>query len=91
MRRRGGSRPGTTWIDERLATALGAQVGDRIAVGQSSLRVEAVLTVEPDRGINFFSVAPRLLMNLDDLPATALLQVGSRVATACCWPARCRR
>jgi putative ABC transport system permease protein len=39
----------------------------------------AVLTLEPDRGINFFSVAPRLLMNLDDLPATALLQVGSRV------------
>jgi putative ABC transport system permease protein len=38
-----------------------------------------VLTLEPDRGINFFSVAPRLLMNLDDLPATALLQVGSRV------------
>ncbi|MEF8702948.1 MAG: FtsX-like permease family protein [Candidatus Accumulibacter sp. UW26] len=70
---------GTIWIDERLATALGAQVGDAIAVGQSSLRVAAVLTVEPDRGINFFSVAPRLLMNLDDLPATTLLQVGSRV------------
>jgi putative ABC transport system permease protein len=72
--------PGTTWIDERLASALGAEVGDRIAVGQSTLRVGAVLTLEPDRGINFFSVAPRLLMNLDDLPATALLQVGSRVA-----------
>ena len=71
---------GTTWIDERLATALGAQVGDRIAVGQSTLQVGAVLTLEPDRGINFFRVAPRLLMHLDDLPATALLQVGSRVA-----------
>ncbi|MBK7677568.1 MAG: FtsX-like permease family protein [Candidatus Accumulibacter sp.] len=77
---RGIPGPGTIWIDERLASALGASVGDRIAVGQSSLRVGAVLTLEPDRGINFFSVAPRLLMNLDDLPATALLQVGSRVA-----------
>jgi len=71
--------PGTIWIDERLASALGARVGDQVAVGQSALRVDAVLTLEPDRGINFFSVAPRLLMNLDDLPATALLQVGSRV------------
>jgi len=71
---------GATWIDERLASALGAEVGGRIAVGQGTLRVDAVLTLEPDRGINFFSVAPRLLMNLDDVPATALLQVGSRVA-----------
>ncbi|MEF8770770.1 MAG: FtsX-like permease family protein [Candidatus Accumulibacter phosphatis] len=76
---RGGPPAGMIWIDERLASALGARVGDQIAVGQSSLRVDAVLTLEPDRGINFFSVAPRLLMNLDDLPATALLQIGSRV------------
>ena len=71
---------GDIWIDERLASALGAGVGDPIVVGQRTLRVDAVLTLEPDRGINFFSVAPRLLMNLDDLPGTALLQVGSRVA-----------
>jgi len=71
--------PGTIWIDERLASALAARVGDSVTVGQISLRVAAILTLEPDRGVNFFSVAPRLLMSLDDLPATALLQVGSRV------------
>lgn len=70
---------GEIWIDERLASALAARVGDLVSVGQSSLRVAALLTLEPDRGINFFSVAPRLLMSLDDLPATGLLQVGSRV------------
>lgn len=77
---RGVPEPGTIWIDERLASALDARVGDRIAVGQRALRVAAVLTQEPDRGINFFSVAPRLLMSLEDLPGTALLQVGSRVS-----------
>lgn len=77
---RGVPGTGRIWIDERLASALRARVGDLVAVGQSRLRVDAVLTLEPDRGINFFSVAPRLLMNLDDLPATGLLQVGSRVA-----------
>ncbi|MCM8594930.1 ABC transporter permease [Accumulibacter sp.] len=70
---------GTIWVDERLASALGVAPGAQIAVGQSVLVVGAVLTLEPDRGINFFSVAPRLLMNLEDLPATALVQVGSRV------------
>ncbi|MBS1188976.1 MAG: putative ABC-type transport system involved in lysophospholipase biosynthesis, permease component [Rhodocyclaceae bacterium] len=76
----GGPARGAVWLDERLTTALGAKDGDRVSLGKTSLRVAAVLTLEPDRGINFFSVAPRLMMNLEDLPATGLLQVGSRVS-----------
>ncbi|HJW26367.1 MAG TPA: FtsX-like permease family protein [Rhodocyclaceae bacterium] len=76
----GGPARGTVWLDERLTTALAAKPGDRVALGQSSLEVAGVLTLEPDRGINFFSVAPRLMMNLEDLPATGLVQVGSRVS-----------
>lgn len=72
--------PGLIWIDERLASALSASVGDTITVGRQSLRVAAVLTLEPDRGVNFFSVAPRLLMNIADLEATALIQPGSRIS-----------
>lgn len=71
--------PGTIWVNERLASALSASVGDTITVGKQSLRVAAVLTLEPDRGVNFFSVAPRLLMNIADLEATALIQPGSRI------------
>lgn len=72
--------PGTIWVDERLASALSAKVGDVISVGQQALRVGAMLTLEPDRGVNFFSVAPRLLMNIADLEATGLIQPGSRVS-----------
>ena len=71
--------PGSVWLDERLATSLAAGVGDVVSVGRSRLRVEAILTFEPDRGVNFFSVAPRLLMSIEDLPSTGLVQVGSRV------------
>ena len=71
--------PGTVWIDERLAATLAAGVGERIAVGQRVLRIDAILTFEPDRGLNFFSVAPRLLMNVMDVPSTALIQPGSRI------------
>ena len=70
---------GAIWIDERLASALSAKVGDSFLVGQQPLHVAAILTLEPDRGVNFFSVAPRLLMNISDLDATALIQPGSRV------------
>src|SRR5690606_24518368 len=71
---------GSIWIDERLASALSVKVGESLAVGQQALRVGAILTVEPDRSVNFFSVAPRLLMNLADLEATGLVQPGSRIS-----------
>ena len=70
---------GTIWIDERLASSLSAKVGDTISVGMLALRVAAILTLEPDRGLNFFSVAPRLLLNIADLEATGLIQPGSRI------------
>jgi len=73
-------QPGEIWADERLAVALSLSVGDVLTLGRSNLRVAAILTLEPDRGVNFFSVAPRLLMHEEDLPATGLVQVGSRVA-----------
>jgi putative ABC transport system permease protein len=77
-----GGRPqsGTVWLDERLAGALNAAPGDRVTVGARQLVVAAILIQEPDRGINFFSLAPRLMMHADDIPATGLIQPGSRVS-----------
>ena len=70
---------GSVWLDDRLATLLEAGVGAMVRVGHSTLRVEAILTLEPDRGVSFFSVAPRLLMRVEDLAASGLIQTGSRV------------
>jgi len=75
----GGPPPGTAWLDERLANALESGPGKTVQLGQSGLPVSAILTLEPDRGINFFSLAPRLMMHLDDLPGTGLVQTGSRI------------
>ncbi len=71
--------PGTVWLDEQLATSLMVKPGDRIGVGESELRFERVVTLEPDRGASFFSIAPRLMFNQADLAATKLIQPGSRV------------
>ena len=70
--------PGTVWIDERLAPALQAKVGDRIELGEAELTVAAILTLEPDRSVNFFNIAPRLMMNRADVEKTKLIQSGSR-------------
>ena len=70
---------GQVWLDARLAHALAASVGDRVQLGTREFEIAAILMMEPDRGINFFSLAPRLMLNLDDLEATGLIQNGSRV------------
>ncbi|MDS4031638.1 MAG: FtsX-like permease family protein [Candidatus Contendobacter sp.] len=71
--------PGQVWLDERLMQTLNLQVGDRLELGARVFRVEQVLAYEPDRAGDLFSIAPRLLMNLADIPATRLVQPGSRV------------
>ena len=70
---------GEAWIEPRLANLLDVQVGDKLAVGEKTLIVTAILLREPSRGGDMFSFAPRLMMNAADLPATKLIQYGSRV------------
>ncbi len=72
--------PGTVWLDERLIQVLQLEAGAPLELGASELVVEKVLAYEPDRGGDLFSIAPRLMMNLADLPATELIQPGSRVS-----------
>lgn len=72
--------PGTAWPDERLAAALGVDAGSALRLGALEPTVAAIVTLEPDRGVNPFALAPHLIVNLADLPATGLLLPGSRVS-----------
>ena len=70
--------PGGVWVDAALLPALGVKVGDAITLGERNFRIERLVTLEPDRGISFVNLSPRVLMRLDDLAATNLIQAGSR-------------
>ena len=71
--------PGTAWIDPALANALALKVGDTLELGDATLRIAALIAIEPDRGTGFSALAPRVLLNLADLPATGLVQPSSRI------------
>lgn len=71
-------RPGTVWVEPDLLRRLQLKVGDTITLGAAQFKLAEVITYEPDRGGNMFSIAPRVLLRLDDLAATQLLQEGSR-------------
>ena len=69
---------GEVWIDTRLAQRLGATLGTKLAVGEATLTVSAIIAQEPEIAGLSFALGPKLLLNLDDVPATRLLQPGNR-------------
>ncbi|HIQ41668.1 MAG TPA: FtsX-like permease family protein, partial [Pseudomonas oleovorans] len=80
-----GPGPGEAWAEARLMVALNLKVGDEIEIGAKSLRLSRVLTYDPDTAGDFYSLTPRVLINLDDLAATEVVQPGSRVRFRELW------
>jgi putative ABC transport system permease protein len=76
---RGVPNPGETWAEPGLLARLGLAVGDVLRLGALDLRITQTLEFRPDEGWRFFEIAPTLLLNLQDIPATQLLQPGSVV------------
>ena len=74
-----GPARGTVWPDPRLLSLLERSVGDDIELGEVHLKIDRVLSYEPDRGGDLFSIAPRVMFHLDDLEPTGLVGPGSRV------------
>ncbi len=70
---------GTLWADERLMQRLGLQLGDEVGIGELHLRVAARVVRFVDQSVGFASFAPRVILNAADLPASGLVQEGSRI------------
>lgn len=77
-----GPEPGEVWLEPRLFGQLGVAIGDVLRVGATELTVARVLDYRPDQGSQFVDLAPTLLMRIEDLAATGLVQEGSRVSYA---------
>ena len=79
---RGIPSEGAVWVDGQLLSLLSLKIGDLLNVGDTRLRIERVVSYEPDRGMQFVNVAPRVLLRASDLPATGLIAPGSRIGYA---------
>ncbi|NNF60485.1 MAG: FtsX-like permease family protein [Gammaproteobacteria bacterium] len=73
---------GELWLDTAVLARLGIDTGATVELGASTFKVSAVLTYRPDQTPGFAGLAPALIMNIDDIPATGLLGEGSRVRHA---------
>ncbi len=75
----GGPEAGSVWLSEDAARKLKVAMGQNIVVGDSSLVYAATMIQEPDAALDYFNVAPRVFIALDDLSKTGLVQNGSRI------------
>ena len=72
-------RPGEAWLEPRLFPLLGVAIGDQVMLGNTWLTVTRAITLETDRGGDFYSFSPRLMFSMADLDDTGIIQPGSRV------------
>ena len=75
-----GPPPGEVWAEAKLLDQLHLNIGATLTIGSAHLRLTRILVLEPDRGSDLFSIAPRVLMHYADLAATGLIVPGSRVS-----------
>jgi putative ABC transport system permease protein len=72
--------PGEVWPSSKLIATVGGGIGTQLSIGAANFKVTRILIARPDQGANLSDLAPSLIMNLRDLPATQLIQPGSRVS-----------
>ncbi|GAB5499343.1 MAG: ABC transporter permease [Pseudohongiellaceae bacterium] len=77
-----GPPPGEVWLESRALPALDIEVGDSVYVGEAELTVGQIIIAEPDRtgGSMIDNAGPRLMLHWSDVPATNVVQLGSRVS-----------
>ena len=75
-----GPERGEVWMDSRLFPALAIRPGDSVAVGEAEFVAQRAIIQEPGRGTSFMDLAPRLLMHIDDIDKTRVVQPGSRIS-----------
>jgi putative ABC transport system permease protein len=76
---RKGPEPGFAWVEKRVLPALKLKLGDSITVGEKKLAVAKIVTYEPDKQGDIYSLSPRVIINKQDLLETGIIQPGSHV------------
>ncbi|WP_286261466.1 ABC transporter permease [Thalassotalea atypica] len=74
-----GPQQGSVWVEQKLLSILGISLGDEIEIGIASFLVAGILESVPDESFSVFTNGPTVMMNINDVAQTELIQPGSRV------------
>lgn len=71
--------PGVVAVEQSLLDRLGIDLGSKIAIGDTTVEIGGVLGTQPDRLADRLAYGPKVLMSLDTLGRTGLVQPGSLI------------
>jgi putative ABC transport system permease protein len=67
------------WVDQKLLWQLGTKIGESIHIGATQFKITGLVTSQPDYYQDWLDFSPAVLMNAQNLPATKIIGLGSRV------------
>lgn len=67
------------WVDPALLAGLSRGIGDDVALGAARFPILGAIARDGGRPSSGFSIAPRVYLALEQLPATGLVTTGSRI------------
>lgn len=68
---------GSVWLNPRLFPLLSTDIGKKITIGAGVFKVSGVIRDEPGQIGDWFTLAPRIIMNINDVEKTKIIQPGS--------------
>ena len=72
--------PGTVWLEPRLFSILATDVGKTINIGAARFKITGVIQDQPGQTGDWFTISPRIIINLEDVPKTKVIQQGSNLS-----------
>jgi putative ABC transport system permease protein len=72
-------KPGVIVAERSLLERLNVGVGSTVSIGDATVTIGGVLGTQPDRLADRLAYGPRVLMSLDTLDSTGLVQPGSLI------------
>ncbi len=70
---------GSIWVEASVLSRLDVAFGGIIEVGELPLRIAGIVTDIPDRSYRAFIAGPSIILNINDIKKTGLIQPGSRM------------
>ncbi|MEK9765468.1 MAG: FtsX-like permease family protein, partial [Thalassolituus sp.] len=77
-----GPQPGEVWVEGRVLSLLRLEFNQdtQLELGGKPYRVTGIIEKESDRGGNFYTLSPRVMLHWSELEGSPMLGPGSRLA-----------
>ena len=72
-------KPGVIVAEQSLLERLGVGIGGTLSIGDATVTIGGILGTQPDRLADRLAYGPRVLMSLETLDRTGLIQPGSLI------------